>query len=490
MSLGIKRLWPSSLAGQMVSLVLVALILSVVISTWILSSAYNRAVDNINQDALLRRVVTLVELLESSPESLHKSILKASDTRNEKVLLSSRSMVHRESLHGFKKGAANYLLKALGPEYEGRIRIDLERNEDDWFDYDRKERWERSEKSDLSRRDQRSRKEQIDRWKKSEKYREWRKHKGSQLVFLEVSIKLNNGQWLNLLTRSPPIPRVLFKQTMLFMSISIFSVLLVVIFMVRRITRPMKKLASASHRLGLGENVEPLKEEGPGDIRETIQAFNLMNERMQRFVSDRTRMLAALSHDLRTPITTMRLRVEMMEESEDRRQMLATLDEMQQMSEATLAFMRQASDKEQTRKVDLNALLDSLCEDMVDMGHDVRFQEGPEVILSCRLISLKRALRNLIENGIKYGESVAVSLDEEEGFARIQIQDHGPGIPEETMEKVFEPFVRLEESRNRDTGGMGLGLSIARNIIHSHGGEIRLENNEHGLLVSVICPLK
>ncbi|KEQ17600.1 hypothetical protein GZ78_17890 [Endozoicomonas numazuensis] len=477
----VKRLWPSSLTGQMVSLVLVALTLSVVISTFILNAAYNRAVDDINQGALLRRVVTLVELLESSPESLHQSILRASGNRNEKVLLSSLSMVHEESKRGVRKGAVNYLLKELGSDYEGRIRVDLERNQNDWFDYDRGKQRERSETF---------RNERDDRWKKSEKYREWRKHKGKKLVFLEVSIKLNNGQWLNLLTRSPPIPRVLLKQTLLFMSISVLCVLLAVIFMVRRVTRPMKQLAAASHRLGVGESIDPIDEEGPEDIRETIRAFNLMNERMQRFVSDRTRMLAALSHDLRTPITTMRLRVEMMDESEDRRQMLATLDEMQQMSEATLAFMRQASDKEKTRKVDLNALLDSLCEDMVAMGHEVGFIEGPEVIISCRLVSLKRALRNLIENGVKYGASVTVSLAQQEGAAQIMIQDYGPGIPEETMEKVFEPFVRLEESRNRDTGGMGLGLSIARNIIHSHGGEIRLENNEKGLLVTVLCPLK
>ena len=479
----------------MLSLVLVALILSVVISTFILSAAYNRAVDDINQGALLRRVVTLVELLELSPESLHRSILKASDTRNEKVLLSDHSMVHKESGHRARIGAIKYLLKELGSEYQGRVRVDLERNESDWFDYDRKEHWERSEPSSFSHSEQghkseRSGDDRIEHWKKSEKYREWRKHKGKKLVFLEVSIKLNNGQWLNLLTRSPPIPRVLLKQTLLFMSISVLCVLLAVIFMVRRITRPMKKLSAASHRLGLGENVEPLREEGPGDIRETIQSFNLMNERMQRFVSDRTRMLAALSHDLRTPITTMRLRVEMMEESEDRRQMLATLDEMQQMSEATLAFMRQASDKEKTRKVDLNALLDSLCEDMVAMGHDVQFKESPEVIMSCRLVSLKRALRNLIENGVKYGTSVSVALGQQEGVVKILIQDHGPGIPEDTMEKVFEPFVRLEESRNRDTGGMGLGSSIARNIIHSHGGDIRLDNNEKGLLVTVLCPVQ
>ena len=230
-----------------------------------------------------------------------------------------------------------------------------------------------------------------------------------------------------------------------------------------------------------------------------IRAFNQMNERLQRFVADRTRMLAALSHDLRTPITTMRLRVELMEPGPDTDQLLATLEEMQQMSEATLAFMRQASDNEPTRPVDLNALLDSLCEDLQDIGMDVHFQtdsyqnsdvqNSSEVIVHCRLVSLKRAIRNLIENAVKYGTSAHICMVAHNGEVEIQIQDEGDGIPDAMMERMFEPFVRMEESRNRETGGIGLGMSIARNIIHSHGGEIKLENNDRGLMVRIKLPV-
>ena len=227
------------------------------------------------------------------------------------------------------------------------------------------------------------------------------------------------------------------------------------------------------------------RKKGPKDIRDTIHSFNQMNSRLQRFVSDRTRMLAALSHDLRTPITTMRLRVELMPDSPDRDQLLSTLDEMQQMSEATLAFMRQASDTEATRKVELNAMLDSLCEDYIELGRDVYYTEAEETIISCRPVSMKRALRNLIDNAVKYGDRARVSLNTENDKVFIIIEDNGPGIPEERMEKVFEPFFRLEASRNRDTGGNGLGMAIARNIIRNHGGDIELENLEHGLRVKI-----
>ena len=251
----------------------------------------------------------------------------------------------------------------------------------------------------------------------------------------------------------------------------------------------MRMLASASHRLGKGEQVEDLPEKGPTDLRETIRAFNQMNNRLQRFVSDRTRMLAALSHDLRTPITTMRLRVELMSESADRDHLLATLDEMHQMSEATLAFMRQSSDNEPTRKVDLNAMLESLCDDQLELGHDVQFYESDEAIVSCRLVSLKRAVRNLVENAVKYGTKAEVRMQVSGDNVFVIIQDSGPGIPDEQMSKVFEPFFRLESSRNRDTGGIGLGMAIARNVVRNHGGEIYLENNPQGLKVKVVLPL-
>jgi signal transduction histidine kinase len=250
----------------------------------------------------------------------------------------------------------------------------------------------------------------------------------------------------------------------------------------------MRRLAVAAEALGRGENVPPLPERGPDDIRQTSEAFNLMQARLQRFVEDRTRMLAAIGHDLRTPLTSLRLRAEFVSDDETREKMLSTLDELRHMTEATLVFSRDQAIEEQTRNVDLTALIDSLCEDLAEIGHDVSFAGAPKTSYRCRADSLKRALRNLIENAVRYGERARVSLLESPSVISIVIEDDGPGIPDGEVESVFAPFFRLEDSRNRETGGIGLGLSIARDIVRHHGGDISLVNTERGLRATIVLP--
>jgi signal transduction histidine kinase len=252
----------------------------------------------------------------------------------------------------------------------------------------------------------------------------------------------------------------------------------------------MAALAAAAERLGRGESVPALSESGPLDIRQATRAFNRMGARLQRFVQDSTRMLAAISHDLRTPITTLRLRAEFVDDEETRTKILETLEEMQRMTEATLAFAREEAAAEDTRTVDFAALVDSVCADLADLGQDVAFS-GPERLpYACRPLSLKRALRNLIENAVAYGRRARVGLAAGEDALRVVIEDDGPGIPEADFERVFQPFVRLEESRSPETGGIGLGMAIARSIVRGHSGEIELENRpEGGLRVTVRLPL-
>ena len=214
-----------------------------------------------------------------------------------------------------------------------------------------------------------------------------------------------------------------------------------------------------------------------------------MQGRLRRFVDDRTRMLAAIGHDLRTPITSLRLRAEFVDDEETKARMLATLDEMQKMVEGTLDFVREEAASEPTRAVDLAALVESTVLDLADLGADVAFADSGRVTLACRPAALRRALRNLIENAVRYGKRCRVHLESSRGEARIVIEDEGPGIPEDDRERVFEPFVRLEDSRSQETGGIGLGLAIARSIVRAHGGDIRLANRPTGgLAVSVVLP--
>jgi signal transduction histidine kinase len=252
----------------------------------------------------------------------------------------------------------------------------------------------------------------------------------------------------------------------------------------------MRRLAEVADGLGRGEAVEPLPEAGPEEVRRTARAFNEMQRRLRRFVEDRTRMLAAIGHDLRTPITSLRLRAELLEDEEARSRILATLDEMQRMIEATLAFAREEASREATRTVDLGALVESVCVDLADLGLDTAYEPGPRLACACRPDSLRRAVRNLVENAARYGRRARVTALRQGAELVVRVDDDGPGIPPEALERVFAPFVRLEESRSSETGGVGLGLAIARTIARAHGGDVRLANRpEGGLRAELALPL-
>jgi signal transduction histidine kinase len=251
----------------------------------------------------------------------------------------------------------------------------------------------------------------------------------------------------------------------------------------------MRALATAAEKVGRGEAVDPVLARGPAEIRTTVQAFNAMQERLSRFVRDRTRMVAAISHDLRTPITSLRLRAEFIEDEELKRDIVRTLDEMQAMADATLAFAREEGSGEETRSTDLAALIEGIVQDHRELGRDVTYAGPERLVWRCRPVSLKRAIGNLVENAVRYAGSARVGLAASGGEVIITVEDSGPGIPEERLTDVFEPFVRLETSRSRETGGVGLGLSIARSIIHAHGGELTLANrSEGGLRAKVSLP--
>ena len=214
-----------------------------------------------------------------------------------------------------------------------------------------------------------------------------------------------------------------------------------------------------------------------------------MQERLGRFIADRTRMLAAIGHDLRTPITSLKLRAELLDDEETRGKMLATLDDMQRMTEATLAFARDDAAAEPVRSVDLEALVASIVDDLADMGKDVTFTASGRVAYPCRSTALRRAITNLIDNATEYGVRARVALADTPSGPTISVEDDGPGIPADKMEEAFKPFVRLEGSRSRETGGAGLGLSIARSIVLAHGGELTLANRpEGGLRADIRLP--
>jgi len=254
-------------------------------------------------------------------------------------------------------------------------------------------------------------------------------------------------------------------------------------------TKPLSRLSAAADRFGADVHAAPIAETGPREVKHAAAAFNRMQRRLRQFVMDRTRMLAAISHDLRTPLTRMRLRAEMMEDGEQRTKMLGDLQEMEEMVGAALAFARDESADEPSRPIDLAALMETIAADARDMDQPVSLKTAGSLAVQMRPRALKRAIVNIVDNAVRYGGRTELSLVRDRDEAVLCIVDHGPGIPEGERDNVLRPFYRCEGSRSRDTGGIGLGLSIASDTISAHGGKLALsETPGGGLTVEVRLP--
>ncbi len=307
---------------------------------------------------------------------------------------------------------------------------------------------------------------------------------------LRVSMQLGDGSWLAIEAsewRTLPFPLIDF----LVRVVPISAVcLLLSLWVIRGFMRPITRLAAAAERLGIDGDVSMLQETGAPEMRAATRAFNEMQLRLRRLIDDRTQMLAAISHDLKTPITRLRLRAEFIEEPGLQEKMLADLAEMEAIVASTLAFARSDARSEGSEAVDLADMLQSLAEARADSGAIVGYDGPAHLTTKARPVALRRALSNLIDNAIKYGSSAHIALRLEDRQAVVEIDDQGPGIADEQMELVFLPYYRLEGSRSRETGGVGLGLSIARAVIRAEGGEIVLTNRPAGgLRARVTLPL-
>ena len=261
---------------------------------------------------------------------------------------------------------------------------------------------------------------------------------------------------------------------------------LLALLIARWVTASLARFAAAADRLGGDAAAPPLPEEGPEEIRRAAQAFNRMQRRIRRFVEERLYAMAAASHDLRTPITRLKLRAEFVEDEEQRTKMLRDLDEMEAILSSTIAFVREEAGDEPRTRLDLAALLAQVCENVRDGGHAVTLAVPGPLPMEGRAVALRRAFANLIGNAVTYGVSADVRAERRGSQLVVVIDDHGPGIPEAEHEKVFAPFYRLESSRSRATGGTGLGLTVAQTIVRAHGGDIALENRPEGGLRQIV----
>jgi signal transduction histidine kinase len=443
-----KSLIPASLGGQLAAVMIVALLMAHLAILTVFSSERSQAVDAALRFGVIERIATLAGLVDGQAPELGNRAAEALSSRLTRLTISAQSVLPEG---GMSPAEADFAL-SLGDELGlkgGMPRVRLSpaaAGEPDVHGH----------------------------------------HGGTNVA---ISIPMNDGQWLNA-TSTMRTPSIAWSSRWLISLVaSAAATLFAVALVVGRITGPMRALAAAAEKVGRGETVAPVEPAGPSEIRAAVETFNDMQARLSRFVRDRTRMIAAISHDLRTPVTSLRVRAEFIEDEELKEDVIRTLDEMQAMTEATLSFAREADSVEATRSVDLAALVEGIAEDQVALGRAVTYAGPDRLVWRCRPYSLKRAIGNLVDNAVRYAGSAQLSLTEAGGEAVITVEDDGPGIPARSLAEVFEPFVRVEDSRSRETGGVGLGLAIARSIVHAHGGEIRLANRPgRGLAARVSLP--
>lgn len=451
-----------TLRVQLALLVIGALTVAQLASLWLFADERSLAVRAALGFEAAGRAANVARLIEEAPEQLHGSILRAANSPLVRFDLSDAASVnHTDHSDG---GLVEARIRALlDDNYSRDIRVEIHEIQGQILPLphlspEMAEMHKAMMRGELS------------------------------AVEMNLSIRVEGSRWLNVGTRfeRPPIQWPFYS--MITFAVSAAIILIAVFwFLMTRLLGPLKRLVSAADRLGRGEDVSELPMAGPTEVRDLTVAFNRMQDRLSRFVADRTRLLAALGHDLRSPLTAMRVRVELVDEDETRESLIASIEEMQSMVEATLTFARGLTGSEDLELVNVSQFLEGLQADML-VPYQLQGDDNYEVRV--RPHALRRALRNVVENAVRYGETAYVTHELVENNVMITIDDDGPGIPEADLEKVFDPFFRLEQSRSLETGGHGLGLSIARTIVRAHGGEITLSNRpQKGLRATVYLPI-
>ncbi len=306
-----------------------------------------------------------------------------------------------------------------------------------------------------------------------------------------LSIPLIDGSWLNVTLAKVGSARVATPSFLISALLAGLGVVAVSVLMSYWLTLPLRELADGARRLFVTSESGPVPETGTREVRMLAGAINELQDRIRKLIDERTQMLAAVSHDLRTPLTRLRLRIEAMPDPQAKLKVEADLDEMEEMIEATLSFLRDDLSKEAVQDVDIMAILNTIEAEATDAGEQVSINGPRHVVVPGRHLALKRALSNLVQNALKYGGAAEVCVSSREAQVTVLVEDEGPGLPVAELERVFEPFVRGEPSRGRATGGHGLGLTVARSIIRSHGGDVTLANKAHkGLAARVELPVQ
>ncbi|WP_269620368.1 ATP-binding protein [Zhongshania sp. BJYM1] len=313
--------------------------------------------------------------------------------------------------------------------------------------------------------------------------------RSERAVDLLVNIHFPDNETASFHAELPGASSLLFEAATLHLLLVIVLALLITWYLISKLISPIDKLASAAEHIGMNIDVEPLEEAGAKEIRVAARAFNEMQGRLRRLLHGQTEMFAAISHDLKSAVTRLQLRCDLLVDEKEREGLQRVVQDMRNMIASIVDFVRGDNVDEPIRRISIGDLLESLCEDLIEESAPVEYRMDQTAYLDCRPAQFKRAVQNLIENACKHAGSAFVHLQVHQAGVSIVIEDNGVGIPENQLEDVIRPFVTVDQSRSRSAGGMGLGLAITQKIIHSHGGTLTLRNKPSGgLLVELWCP--
>lgn len=309
-----------------------------------------------------------------------------------------------------------------------------------------------------------------------------------QAICRTVSLSLRDGTFLRLALqpRRPPPAAQPMSRLLLYAFFFATCLGLLAYAVARMSIQPLRQLAQAATELGRNIERPPLAECGPTEVRHAASAFNTMQAQIRRYIQERTQMLAAITHDLQTPLTRIRLRLEKVQDQELQARLVEDLSAVQTMIKDGLDLARSMNSEEPMQRTDFDSILDSVCADAAEAGQDVTLSGLTGVSIMAQPNAMRRCLTNLIDNAVKYGGYARVAASRDKNKVIVQVRDGGPGIPENMLEAVFDPFFRLEVSRSRDTGGTGIGITIARNIAEKHGGTLYLRNHPDGGLMATL----
>ena len=300
-----------------------------------------------------------------------------------------------------------------------------------------------------------------------------------------ISIKLSDGNWISSEVHNHHLHFDDLISSTQDSIIAFFIIAMIAITFISKLTKPMNNLSKAAQKFAQGLNVSEINETGPPDIKRTIQSFNVMQRQVKEEVKKHTDMLAAMSHDIRTPLTALRIKAELVNSQQERESLIASIEKMEKITTSALEYLKGESRTEMIKNVDLAVLLESECNDFSEAGSNVRYIGMPSVLQKCRPEALTRAVRNLIDNAVKYGGSATVDLSASPETVTLSVIDQGPGISEKQIDYVMEPFTRLSKARESNDGGFGLGLAITKSIAEGHNTTLKIKNNATGLIASI-----